>query len=127
MNWYTTKWFIILTLSLTFINNNLVAQSANTPDNIEYHTSNYTSTDTEILFSSDNNQNKYFVDLELIKGGLSDICVMDKEGNILINNSLMNTPHNAFYELDLSDIEKGNYIIRIRSFKEEIKKEVTVI
>ncbi len=81
--------------------------------------------DQSLLIPSDVDKNKYYIDLELLNGNLSDLNIL-KESEVIWSSSLAEVPKSALYELDLSEMNKGSYILQIRTFKEDIKKEIVI-
>lgn len=79
-----------------------------------------------ILIPSEVEKNIFYVDLELLGGNLSDLQLMNKNGEVVLNSSLKDIPEDALYELDLSHIESGWYQFQIRTYKKEIKKDIIV-
>ncbi len=82
--------------------------------------------DIDILIPSEVEDNKYYVDLELLEGHLSDLSLMNGQNEVVMNNSLAFAPSNALYELDLTEFEKGDYTLRVRSYSEEINQDISV-
>lgn len=82
--------------------------------------------DESILMPSIAEKNLYYLDLEMIDGKLSDVQLVNDYNEVIFISSLKDTPSDALYELDFSTIEQGNYLLRIRTYKEEIKKDIIV-
>ncbi len=85
----------------------------------------FSSPDTDIMFSDTDNGNVYYLDLEKMEGQPLDAIVMEN-ARIVEKMSLMDIKRDAFYELNLDDLEKGDYKIRIRTFKREYQFEINV-
>lgn len=77
-----------------------------------------------ILIPSEIEKNLFYVDLELLEGNLSDLQLLNQNGEVVLNSSLRDIPQNALYELDLSHIESGWYQFQVRTYKEAIKKDI---
>ncbi|MGK0391396.1 MAG: hypothetical protein ACI94Y_004161 [Maribacter sp.] len=80
----------------------------------------------EILIPSLVEKNLFYVDLEKLEGGLSDLQLFNEEQEVILNSSLKEMPSDALYELDLSQMEKGKYLLRIRTYQNEVKKGIIV-
>ena len=80
----------------------------------------------EILIPSVEDKNIFYIDLELVEGHLSDLQILDETNQIVMNSSLKDIPADAMYELDLSQIEKGTYIFRIRTYKDIISEDIII-
>jgi hypothetical protein len=79
-----------------------------------------------ILIPSLVEKNLFYVDLEKLEGGLSDLQLFNEEEEVILNSSLKEMPSDALYELDLSQMDKGEYLLRIRTYKNEVKKGIIV-
>ena len=79
-----------------------------------------------ILFPSLVEKNLFYVDLEKLEGGLSDLQLFNEEEEVILNSSLKELPSDALYELDLSQIDKGEYLLRIRTYQNEVKKGIII-
>lgn len=79
-----------------------------------------------ILIPSLVEKNIFYVDLEKLEGGLSDLQLFNQEEEVVLNSSLKEMPSDALYELDLTHIDKGEYLLRIRTYKDEVKKGIVV-
>jgi hypothetical protein len=78
------------------------------------------------IFASQAEDNKYFLDLEMLEGEFSDLIILNELNDAVASLPLTDLPANTIYELDLSDMEKGNYTIQVRTFRQEVKSNVTV-
>ena len=78
----------------------------------------------QILIASEVEKNIFYVDLELLDGNLSDLQLLNQNGEVVLNSSLRDIPEDALYELDLSHIESGWYQFQVRTFKNSIKKDI---
>lgn len=81
----------------------------------------------DFIFPSQVNDNKYYLDLEMLEGSPSDMQILNKEQDVVVSIFLTDTPADALYELDLSEMEKGEYTIKVRTFRQEKNKDITII
>ncbi len=113
---------------LCFISNSLFAQSiASVDENV--FTSNPTLTelpDENWSFYKDEENQLYFIDFEQINFNLSEIIVKNDDGDILIQDDVLDLPVNTIYEIDLSEYGVGNYHVELRSFTGIIRKQVDI-
>ena len=113
---------------LCFIGNNLFAQSsASVEENM--FVSNYTLTelpDENWSFYKDEENQLYFIDFEKINFNLSEILVKNDNGDILIQDDVLDLPVNTIYEIDLSEFGAGDYHVELKSFTGIIRKEVNI-
>ncbi len=115
--------FVVSFILVLMLDNSAFSQSLATTDVVdEWSLDN----ESEVLFGSTVDKNLYYVDMELLDGGLSDIQVLNAEAEVIDQYSIKDIPKDALFELDLNHIQKGNYLIRIRSYLEEIKKDITI-
>lgn len=76
-------------------------------------------------FYSDESNNIYYVDFEKLNFNLSEIVVKNNDGEIVIREDVLDLPVNTIFELDFSELPKGDYQIELRSFKGGLTKSVT--
>ncbi len=81
---------------------------------------------SDILIPSTTEDNKYYLDLEMIDGRPSDLKLVGDDDEIVLDNSLALVPENAMYELDLSNLNKGKYLLRIRTYLKEFSQTIQV-
>ncbi len=86
----------------------------------------FVSSNTNILIPSQVEDNKYYLDLEVVEGHLSDFSIMDEENQVVLNTSLALLPSDALFELDLTEFKKGEYVLRIRTYTNEIKTDISI-
>jgi len=113
---------------LCFISNSLFAQSIASVGENSY-TSNFTLTelpDENWSFYTDEENQLYFIDFEKINFNLSEIIVKNDDGDILIQDDVLDLPVNTIYEIDLSEFGAGDYHVELRSFTTIIRKEVNI-
>ncbi len=77
-------------------------------------------------FYLDKESNVYYIDFESISVNLNDLKVYDKQGEVVISDKLWDLPVNTIYELDLNNLQPGQYKIELRSYTGVIQKEVSV-
>jgi len=70
--------------------------------------------------------NIVYIDIEALGGNVNDLAVVGSEGEIVYKENMMGLPANTIYELDMESYEKGAYTIRVRTFNDVLKHEVTV-
>lgn len=78
------------------------------------------------MFPSELEDNLYLLDLESLEGGFSDILIIDEFGDVVLCLPLDDLPGNSIYELDLSGIRKGEYTVRVRTFRQEQASHVSI-
>jgi len=77
-------------------------------------------------FFSDESTDVMYIDFAKLTFNLSDIVVLDQDGEILFKDDVLDLPVDSIYELDLSDYKSGKYNVELRSFTGNVTKEVTV-
>jgi Domain of unknown function (DUF3244) len=75
-------------------------------------------------FYLDQESKMYYIDFEAISVNLSDIKVIDEQGEVVISDKLWDLPVNTIYELDFNKLQPGNYKIELRSYTGVISKDV---
>ncbi len=75
---------------------------------------------------SNNDANIVFIDIEALGGNVNDLAVLNQEGDIVYKENMMGLPSNTIYELDMAEYKKGNYTVRVRTYSDVLKHEVTV-
>ncbi len=113
---------------ICFISNSLFAQSITNVGENSY-TSHFTLTelpDENWSFYTDEENQLYFIDFEKINHNLSVIVVKNDDGDILIQDDVLDLPVNTIYEIDLSEYGAGDYHVELRSFTGVIRKEVNI-
>ena len=78
----------------------------------------------EWSFFYDEENKIYYIDFETISMNLTKVKMVSKEGKALISDNVADLPVNTIYELDCSQLSKGNYTVELHSYTEIIKKEV---
>lgn len=116
------KTLLVFTLFITTIGES----TAQTPLAAERSSTESLMDEGAFLFPSQVDARKYYIDLEMLNGQPDDIRVLDEKEQVVMDVSLSDTPGNALYELDLSSVEKGKYVVRVRSFREERQKDVVI-
>ncbi len=113
---------------LCFFGNSLFAQSsASMDDNIFTSSINLTElTDDNWSFYKDEENKLYFIDFEKINFNLSEIIVKNDNGEILLQDDVLDLPVNTIYEIDLSEYAAGDYHVELRSFTGIIRKQVNI-
>ena len=86
---------------------------------------------SSIIITSDNwtfytSEDRLYIDLELLGGYATDLSILDEAGEIIITEELMEIPKNSIYELDLANLEKGNYSLKIRTYQDIVQKSLEV-
>lgn len=66
----------------------------------------------------------YYIDFETISLNLTKVKVIAKDGKAVIADNVADLPVNTIYELDCSDLAKGNYTVELHAYTEVLKKEV---
>jgi len=113
---------------ICFISNSLFAQSITNVGENSY-TSHFTLTelpDENWSFYTDEENQLYFIDFEKINHNLCVIVVKNDDGDILIQDDVLDLPVNTIYEIDLSEYGAGDYHVELRSFTGVIRKEVNI-
>jgi hypothetical protein len=77
-------------------------------------------------FFSDENSDVMYIDFAKLTFNLSDIVVLDENGEVLFKDDVLDLPVDSIYELDLSDYKSGKYDVELRSFTGNVTKEITV-
>ncbi len=113
---------------LCFFGNSLFAQtSANLEDNIFTSSINLTElTDDNWSFYKDEENKIYYIDFEKINFNLSEIIVKNDNGEILLQDDVLDLPVNTIYEIDFSEYSAGDYHVELRSFTGIIRKQVDI-
>lgn len=75
---------------------------------------------------NDEENNIYYIDFEKINFNLSEIVVLDEEGNEVFSEEVLDLPVNSIYELDFKPFGSGQFKIELRSFTKYIKKDVLI-
>ncbi len=112
---------------LCFISSSLFAQSIASVDKNTF--TGFTLTelpDENWSFYKDEENQLYFIDFEKINYNLSEIIVKNENGEILIQDDVLDLPVNTIYEIDLSEFGAGDYHVELRSFTGIIRKEVNI-
>lgn len=122
---------LLLVIAFVFVSNlssQLFAQSSTsiTSDKIAAVSNLLDLNNTDWSFYIDEEQHIYYIDFEKISVNLNDIRVMNTQNEVVLEDQLHDLPVNTIYELDLSNLPKGNYEIELRSFTGKVKKQVTV-
>lgn len=78
-----------------------------------------------ILFESTEDKT-IFIDFESIKSTVSDIRIKTESNEIQFSDVVSDLPQDAIYELDLSTLPEGNYIVEIRTYQEVLSKKIKV-
>ena len=82
-------------------------------------------TESWILFESEDDKT-IFIDFESIKSTVSDIRIKTESDEIQFTDVVSDLPRDAIYELDLSSLPEGDYIIEIRTYQEVLSKKIKV-
>ena len=77
-------------------------------------------------FYLDAESKTYYIDFETISVNLNDVKVYNEKGEVVKEDKLWDLPVNTIYELDLGDVEPGNYKVELRTYTGKITKEVTI-
>lgn len=80
----------------------------------------------EWTFYLDKENQVYYIDFEAISVNLSDIKVVNEEGEIVKSDKLWDLPVNTIYELSINDLKPGNYKVELRSYTGVVEKEFTI-
>ncbi len=117
------KRLLILTLIVFATGSTTFAQTSVSTDNnyslLELNNENWS-------FFSDENSDVMYIDFAKLTFNLSDIVVLDENGEVLFKDDVLDLPVDSIYELDLSDYESGKYDVELRSFTGNVTKEVTL-
>lgn len=125
------KFFFLLLATGFFFTTSASAQtSANSHQVVfpNHHSDDkYTLNGDDWAFFLDNENKVYYIDFEAISVNLSDLKVVNKDGDVVKSDSkLWDLPVNTIYELNISDLKPGNYQIELRSYTGVIKKEIVL-
>jgi len=112
-------------LTLIFLSQTAIAQTANSNSSSDNALSSNFDFNNDWGFHSDDEQ-LYFIDFENLDMNLSDIIVKNKEGDIVLEEEVMDLPVNTIFEIDFSDHGTGTYKIELRSFTGLINKEIEI-
>ncbi len=80
-------------------------------------------TESWIFFEKDKT---LFIDFETIASTVNDIRIKTENDAIQFTDVVADLPQDAIYELDLSMLPEGNYIIEIRTYQEVLSKKIKV-
>ena len=112
---------------LCFISSSLFAQSIASADKNAFTAFTLIELpDENWSFYKDEENRLYFIDFEKINYNLSEIIVKNEEGDVLIQDDVLDLPVNTIYEIDLSEFGVGDYHVELRSFTGIIRKEVNI-
>ncbi len=112
---------------LTIISFTLQAQStANLSNNNLLDNNLIEMTDDNWSFYVDEENQLYFIDFEKITVNLSNVVVRNDQGEVIVNDDVLDLPVNTIYEIDFSQYGAGDYQIELRSFTGMIRKEVSI-
>lgn len=121
--------FLFALVLISFISNSLFAQSIASVGEENTFTSDIGLTelaDENWSFYKDDENKVYYIDFEKIDFNLSEILVMNDNGEVLFQDDVLDLPVDTIYELDLSEYATGNYHVEVRSFTGVIKQEVNI-
>ncbi len=104
---------VLKTLAIAFISSTL-ALAGNLPESFK------------VNMYSVNNQAKVKVFVENLQNESIDISVKDLKGNILSNTFVPKKVKHSGMVLDLSALEKGNYIIELQSKSGKVSKTLKI-
>jgi hypothetical protein len=105
----------------------LSAQTASNEANLTSSTTTLTpSSDDNWSFFHDEENHTYFIDFETINLNLSEIIVMNKVGEVVVKEDVIDLPVNSIYELDCSTFPKGEYTVELRSYTKFLSKKIAV-
>lgn len=82
--------------------------------------------ESEWSFFYDAENEIYYIDFETISLNLTKVKVVAKDGKAIISDDVVDLPVNTIYELDCSNLAKGNYTVELHSYTEVLTKEVTL-
>ncbi len=116
----------ITALTLIFLSQTLQAQTATTEENNFEAIAATFDFDNDWGFYSDQNDQLYYIDFENLKMNLSDIVVKNENGEMLLEEEVMDLPVNTIFEIDFSEFGKGKYQIELRSFTGFIHKDIEI-
>jgi Domain of unknown function (DUF3244) len=68
---------------------------------------------------ADENNRKFYIDLEKIHILLDKITVVDEKDNVVYNDNLWNLTPNTIYEIDMTAFEAGKYRLEFISLTDE--------
>ena len=77
-------------------------------------------------FYLDQEKKVYYIDFESINVNLSDIKVINEQGEVVLNDKLWDLPVNTIYELDMRNLKPGKYRIELRTYTSVIQKDLSV-
>jgi len=77
-------------------------------------------------FYSDDDSNLFYIDFEKLTFNVSDIVVVNQQGEEMFKEDVLDLPVNSIYELDLNQFQSGSYQIELRTFTGTIKKDLVV-
>ncbi|MEM7101757.1 MAG: hypothetical protein AAF502_01425 [Bacteroidota bacterium] len=123
------KAFLPLCFILVFSLGQLHAQSVSSTSainisEIEALTTN--NSDSEWAFWEDVESQKIYIDFAELGGNFAELVLQDVNGNQVIKEDLLDLPVDSIYELDLSILNKGEYTLELRTYKEPIFKTISV-
>ncbi len=87
---------------------------------------NFTIGNDEWAFYLDAESKVYYIDFESISVNLSDIKIVNSNGEVVLTDKLWDLPVNTIYEVDLKGLNPGKYKIELRSYTGLIQKDVVV-
>ena len=119
--------FTLTLLLFTLIGSTLSAQSsANSSDNLLLDTELVELTDENWSFYKDDENNIYYIDFEKIPFNLSDVIIKNDQGEVVLEDDVLELPVNTIYEIDFSQLGTGQYSVELRSFTGFIRKEISI-
>jgi len=77
-------------------------------------------------FFHDAEHNTFYIDFETVDVNLSDLKVINEEGEVVLQENLQTLPVNTIFELSLEGYPLGQYRVEIRTFTSVITKSVEV-
>lgn len=85
-----------------------------------------THTDLEWTFLEDIEDQKVYIDLAELGGNFAELIVLDADEKEVYKEDLFDLPSDSIYELDLSNLGKGDYTIELKTYNQPIYRSISV-
>lgn len=99
---------------------------AQTTTSIDENTIVLEETNESWILSENESDKKILIDFESINSTINDIRIKSLNNEIQFSDVVSDLPQDAIYELDLSILTTGDYIIEIRTYTEVLTKEIKI-
>jgi hypothetical protein len=84
-------------------------------------------TETDWVFHTDLNNRILYIDFEALGGKMSSLVLQSEvEITLFQDNHLFDLPVNTIYEVNLEDLEIGNYFVILETFHGIVRQEISI-